>query len=288
MKMTIKAIDSAMGGDQDEHSTDGSRHQFGVVDRAMHVLRCLSEHPDGLTLTELSVATGLHKATAARFLKTLEKGGFASVDQSKTWTVGPALVDIAMRAQRRLDVRDVARPVMEELCRAANETVQMAILADDSIAYVDKVEPPEQPLRINTQVGSRRPIHCTGLGKLLAAFHTDPAEIERILKSAGMRRVTPQTITSLSDFQEEMARIRSRGYAIDDREYNELVTCSAAPIRDSSGRTVAGLSLSLIGVPIESARFGELAETLGAAADRISTAMGWSKAEDDDGYREGA
>ena len=281
--MVTKARGEPPEGEQDGSANDDGRNHFGVVDRAMHILRCLSDHPDGLTLTELSGVTKLHKATVARFLKTLEKGGFAAVGPSKTWTVGPALVDIATRAQRRLDVRDVARPIMAELCRATNETVQMAILSDDSIAYVDKVEPPEQPLRINTQIGSRRPIHCTGLGKVLAAFHPEPAEIERILKTAGMRRVTPQTITSLSAFREELARIRHDGYAIDDREYNELVTCVAAPVRDSSGRTIAGLSLSLIGVPTESARFDELAQTVATAADRISNAMGWSKAEDDDG-----
>jgi len=278
----MSTTDAVAEAERNAPSSDDKRHHLGVVDRAMHILRCLSDHPDGLTLTELSGVTMLHKATVGRFLRTLEKGGFASVGQSKRWTVGPVLVDIAMRAQRRLDARDVARPIMEELCRATNETVQMAVLADDGIAYVDKVEPPEQPLRINTQIGSRRPVHCTGLGKVLAAFHPEPAEIERILKSAGMPRVTPQTITSWSAFQEELARIRHRGYAIDDREYNELVTCAAAPIRDSSGRVIAGLSLSLIGVAADSTRFGELAQALEKAADKISNGMGWSGVEDDD------
>ena len=165
---------------------------------------------------------------------------------------------------------------MEEACRATNETVQMAILADESIAYIEKVEPPEQPLRINTQVGSRRPIHCNGLGKVLAAFHQQPGEIERVLRSAGMQRATPQTITSMSAFQEELARIREKGYAVDDREYNELVTCAAAPVRDSTGRTIAGLSISTIGVSVESARFRELIDVAKESADRVSLALGWN------------
>ncbi len=263
-----------------EHSQDSERNApnaFRVIDRAMHVLRCLSNHSAGLTLTELSGKADLHKATAARFLKALERGGFVTVATDKKWSIGPALLDIATRAQRQLDVRDVARPIMEEACRTTNETVQMAILADESIAYIEKVEPPEQPLRINTQIGSRRPIHCNGLGKVLAAFHRYPAEIERILHAAGMQRATPQTITSVSAFQEELARVRRQGYAIDDREYNELVTCAAAPVRDSTSRTIAGLSISTIGVSVESARFRELIDVAKEAADRISLALGWNR-----------
>ncbi len=266
-----------------EHGQDSRRNAsnaFRVIDRTMHILRCLSVHSAGLTLTELSGKAELHKATVARFLKALERGGFVAVAADKKWSIGPALLDIATRAQRQLDVRDVARPIMEEACRTTNETVQMAILADESIAYIEKVEPPEQPLRINTQIGSRRPIHCNGLGKVLAAFHQQPAEIERILRSAGMRRATPQTITSMSAFQEELARIRQNDYAIDDREYNELVTCAAAPVRDSAGRTIAGLSISTIGVSVESARFRELIDVVKESAFQVSLALGWNGGTD--------
>lgn len=274
--MESGAKDPQVIAEPGQDSERGASNAFRVIDRTMHILRCLSDHSAGLTLTELSGTADLHKATVARFLKALERGGFVTVAANKRWRIGPALLDIAARAQRRLDVRDVARPVMEEACRATNETVQMAILADESIAYIEKVEPPEQPLRINTQVGSRRPIHCNGLGKVLAAFHQQPGEIERVLRSAGMQRATPQTITSMSAFQEELARIREKGYAVDDREYNELVTCAAAPVRDSTGRTIAGLSISTIGVSVESARFRELIDVAKESADRVSLALGWN------------
>lgn len=256
-------------------SENSSAGTFRVIDRAMLILRCLSENPTGLTLTELSRETELHKATVLRFLKALDQGRFvAAAPTGKAWRVGPALLDIASRAGAQVDIRDAARPIMEEVCRATNETVQMAVLADDGISYVEKVEPPEQPVRINTQVGSRRPLHCTGLGKVLAAFHRDLGEVDRIVQRAGMRQVTPRTITSLSAFHEELARIKREGYAVDNGEYNELVTCAAAPVRDSSGRTVAALSISTIGVSVDSERFRGLIDMARSAADRVSNALG--------------
>lgn len=262
-------------------SPDQEAATFRVIERAMRVLRCLSDHPGGLTLTELSRAVDLHKATVSRFLKAFEQGGFVTVAPTgRVWRLGPALLDIGARARGRVDMRDAARPIMEEACRLTNQTVQLAVLADDGITYVEKVEPEELPLRINTQVGSRRPLHCTALGKVLAAFHGDLTEIDRIATSAGLRQVTPRTITSLSAFHEELARVKRSGYAVDDREYNELVTCAAAPVRDSTGCTVAGLSISTVGVPVKSARFKGLIDAATNAAERISLALGW---RNDDG-----
>lgn len=90
-----------------------------------------------------------------------------------------------------------------------------------------------------------------------------------------MQRVTPQTITSLSAFREELARIRKQGYAVDDHEYSELVVCAAAPVRDASGRVAAGLSISTFGISVKSVRFQELITVAISTADRVSAALGW-------------
>lgn len=246
-----------------------------VVDRTMLILKSLSQHSDGITLTELSRAVGLHKATVLRFLKTLQRGGFAaSAASGKGWRIGPALLDIRTRLVGRQDVREVSRPVMEDVARSTGETVQLAMLADESVVYIEKVEPPDLALRINTQVGTRRPIHCTALGKLLGAYG-EPVDITQRLRAAGLTRYTPQTITSLPALEEELALIREQGYAIDDREFNELVVCVAAPVRDVAGRVTTGLSISTFGISVKSARFRELTRQVAENADRISRALGW-------------
>lgn len=249
-----------------------------VIERTMRILKCLARHSDDLTLTEISQQIDLHKATVLRFLKTLEQGGFvASGTRSKGWRLGPAFLEIRTRAIGRHDVREIARPFMEEACRITGETVQLAILADNGVVYIEKIEPPDLPLRINTQIGTRRPVHCTALGKVLAAGR-DRREVEQIVQATGLQRFTPRTITSLAGFLEELAQVRRDGYAVDDREFNELVSCAAAPVRNNAGSLVAGLSISTFGMEVGSARFGELVERVVATAGAISAALGWRAA----------
>ncbi len=244
-----------------------------AIDRAIAVLKCLSLHPTGLTLTEISREVDLHKATTLRFLKALSHSGAAApVTTGKGWKLGPAFFEISARAADQTDIRDVARPIMEALSRSCRETVQLAVMADDSIVYVEKIEPADAPLKMNTQVGSRRSIHCTGLGKVLAAYQ-DWDEIKRIVDRVGMRRFTAQTITTVTKLRTEFARIRMQGYAVDDREYNRLVVCAAAPVRDTAGRVIAGLSISTFGEPVEGKRFKELIGLCKETAARISAEL---------------
>lgn len=259
-----------------EGDTSG-KSAFRVVERAIELLKCLSKQPAGLTLTELSLEAGLHKATTARFLKALAQGGFAAqAPNEKIWKLGPAFFEIAARAIGHTDIRLVARPIMEEASKATSETVQLAILTDDTVVYVEKVEPDNLPLKINTEIGSRRPVHCTGLGKVLAA-HLDDADIDRLVDRIDLPRRTARTITERDSLRAELARIRQEGVAVDDHEYNELVICAAAPVRDATGRVVAGLSISTFGIEADSARFKDLKTTAIETADRISAKIGWSR-----------
>jgi DNA-binding IclR family transcriptional regulator len=247
-----------------------------VIDRTMRILKCLAQHADDLTLSELSQQIELHKATVLRLLKTLEQGGFVALGARKGWRLGHAFLEIRTRAIARHDVRDVARPLMEEASRLTGESVQLAVLADNGVVYLEKIEPPDLPLRINTQIGTRRPIHCTALGKVLAAGR-QRREVEQIVQATGLQRFTPRTITSLSAFLEQLAQVRRNGYAVDDREYNELVSCTAAPVRNNAGFVVAGVSIATFGATVGSARFRELIERVVATAAAISAALGWRR-----------
>ena len=239
----------------------------------MSILQCLSYHHVGMTLTELSREAQLDKATALRFLKSLANGGFVSVED-KAWKIGPAFLEIGARATNQGGVRDIARPIMERASQECGETVQLAILADADVVYVEKVESADQPLRINSGIGSRRPIHCTALGKVLSAEKAW-VDVEKIIKTKGLEKFTHQTITDVDRFKKELQRISSQGYAIDDREYNNLVVCVAACVRDATGRAVAGLSISTFGISVESNRFKQLIETVKDVADTISADLGW-------------
>lgn len=252
---------------------------FRVIDRAMRILHCLSSNLAGMTLTQISTETGLHKATVSRFLKALEKGGFASsAPRTKIWRVGVSFLNIGIRARAHIDIREIARPVMNLVCQNCRETVQLGVLSDGFVSYVEKVEPPDQVLRINTDIGSRRPLHCTAMGKVLLAFHPIPAQAHDIVANLRLEKRTEHTIVSRDALARNIAQVRETGFAVDDREYNDLVTCVAAPVRNASGQCVAALSVSTVAVPTQSKRFIDLLKDVIAAADEISKALGWQSA----------
>ncbi|MEK6216271.1 MAG: IclR family transcriptional regulator, partial [Boseongicola sp.] len=194
-------------------TAESSGGSVRVVERVMRILTCLSDADADteLKLTDISRQTGVHVSTALRFLRTLESGGFVTTGQNgKGWRLGPALIDLRVRAIGQSDIRALAKPIMKEISQRTGETVQLAILVDDSIVYVEKVEPRDIALRINTAIGDRRPVHCTALGKVLAA-HSDPAELSLSFQKMEMQRFTPYTITDRAAFKEELAKVRRQG-----------------------------------------------------------------------------
>ncbi len=136
----------------------------------------------------------------------------------------------------------MAIPYIQKLVDEIQETVHLGILDQGEVLYIDKRESP-QSLRIVSQIGTRLPAHCTGLGKVQLAF-VPTAELKRVVETKGLVNYTKNTITDFEALQEEMAKIREQGYAVDDGEIMENLKCLAAPIRDHSGKVIAGISIS--------------------------------------------
>lgn len=256
---------------------DQGQKRVQVIERTVDVLKALSFHSDGLTLTALSEEVNLHKATVSRFLGALEKTGMAERSEAtKVWTLGPVMFEMTARAARRKDLRDVARPIMEQLSKDVEQTVQLGILVDNHIFYVEKIEPADLALKLNTTIGSTRPIHCTALGKVLAA-DLAKEDVLRILKEEGQEVKTDKTIRTASSYLDELEKVRQNGYAIDDGEYNSLVVCVAAPVRDVSGKVVASLSSSTIGQTVDSDVFRSLVAATVSSSHALSHELGFGK-----------
>jgi DNA-binding IclR family transcriptional regulator len=167
----------------------------------------------------------------------------------------------------------MAKPIMADLAAKAQETVNLAVLSDTEIFYIDKVDSPRS-VGVMSKIGQRNPVYCTALGKVLLAFQTRE-EQERILKTIRLKPFTLNTITNKKVLVRELEEIRRRGYALDRREIEEDVECIAAPIRNHLGMAVAALSIS---GPQRKIRTPEeekyVADVLGAAA-LISSKLGF-------------
>ena len=217
-------------------------HPVGTLQKTLRILELICDSPKGLRLKEISESTGFNKSTAYRFLVHLEQEGYLVRNGSQAYVLGFKFIEMAARGNWVEGLRSMAWPFLIELQRSVPETVNLAVLDLDSVLYVEVLESPHA-FRLVSTPGMKRPLHCTGLGKVLLAF-LPAADQERLLSAMTFERMTPRTITSPVRLRKELAQIRERGYALDDEEAVVGARCVAAPILDSRQHAIAALSVA--------------------------------------------
>ena len=138
--------------------------------RGLKILDILGRAQEGVSITELAETLGVDKGSASRLVATLVNYGYAEKDeQTRRFHLGPQVVPLSRSVLARLTMRDVAKPFLRQLMERTGECAHLAVPAQGRVLYVDQVESPAT-LRVNAQVGTLNPLHCTALGKVLLAF----------------------------------------------------------------------------------------------------------------------
>lgn len=213
-----------------------------VVGRALDVLEVfVHEQKPQLSLKEIADRLDQSMNTVFRLLYTLAEHGYV-VKNNKKYELGSKLLDLSRAKMRHTDIVAVARPYMDELRERFRETVNLGVMMDGKIRYVEVRESLER-FRLVEQVGGTDPLHCTALGKAHLAYL--PFEEARdLLRTYGMPRATEHTLTTLSALKADLEKTRARGYAIDDQESMLGGFCVAIPILNESGRPIAAMSIA--------------------------------------------
>jgi DNA-binding IclR family transcriptional regulator len=247
----------------------------GVISKVLLILEALQGSSAGLGLKAICDLTGIHKSTAHRFLKHLERERYLIRTQAGAYLIGPRLSQMSARGNLGATLQAVARPILWELWKSTQETVNLAVLDQGTVLYVDVIESPHE-FRLSSRVGTRRSLHVTALGKALAAFL--PAESrENILTTIAFQPATPRTIMNLLQFRQELEKIRRQGYAVDDEEAVQGARCVSAPILNSDREPIAAVSVSGPVTRVSPHQVAGLAEAVTSAAHAISAAMGFSQ-----------
>ncbi len=192
--------------------------------------------------------------------------------QTQTYRLGMLAVVIGARAMGDLDLRRSARPHLEKLMSDTGETVHLSILSEANALCVDKIDA-SRSMRMGSFVGFLDPLHCSGVGKALLAFQ-DEGTREQLMARMRFEPHTPRTMTDPSTLAADIARIRERGYAVDDEEIEEGLRCVAAPIRDHSGAVIAAVSISGPTTRVTEASLADLAAAVEGCAQSISRDLG--------------
>jgi IclR family KDG regulon transcriptional repressor len=246
-----------------------------TLDKGLTILETLAEHPgDGLTLTELGRALGMHRSTLFRFLATLRARGYVERDPATDrYRLGVGALTLTSAFLNNLDLRQIARPFLQDLCDRTQELVHLTRMDRDEVVTIDRIEG-NQPVSLQTDIGARRPAYCTASGKVFLAY-LPAAETDRIL-ARGMDRKTATTITTPAEMHAHLAEARRRGYAVDDEERIDGVRCVASPIFDLDGNLTGTLSIAAPTVRTSRERLDQLGEAVREAAAGLSRQLGYA------------
>jgi IclR family acetate operon transcriptional repressor len=214
----------------------------GTLERGLRLLQFFAAAGEA-TPAEAAKATGLSRSATYRIADRLRGWGFLEANPAtEALRLGSEAVRLGMAALASLEVTRVAPPHLRRLADRTQETVNLAVLDGDEIVYIHKEEG-TLAVKMSAQLGSRRPLHCTALGKAyLAAL--PPRELEVRLAGLELTRFTAATITDPAALGAELDRVRRRGWAVDDEEVEEGVYCLGAAVRDHRRLAVAAISVA--------------------------------------------
>ncbi|GGR46121.1 DNA-binding IclR family transcriptional regulator [Nocardioides luteus] len=225
-----------------EHSAP-PQYPIESVDNALRLLWLLSERRS-LRLTEASQYLGVASSTAHRLLAMLQYRGFVRQDPStKAYEPGPSLDRIAFALLRRLDIRDLARPVLEKLNEATGETVHLGTLEGATVRYLDSLESP-RAVRVASRSGGAMPAHCTSTGKAMLAT-LDDAQVIALYPDEALPQQTSKSVATRTALLGELATIRAQGFAISDEESEEGVWSVAVPVGGAPMPTALNISVPI-------------------------------------------
>lgn len=256
-----------------------TRERGGIqsLERAAAILEAVAQHPDGITLAELSGAVGLHTSTAFHLIKTLVNLGFlAQLPDSKLYRIGGRIFALAAGALDENALLALATPILERLSAGTGEAAHLAIRSKQEIVVIARTAATGL-LQLSGRTGATRPAHATAIGKMLLAA-MPPDDLEGLLKTLPLPKLTEQTITDRRALRRELDEVRRQGMAYDNCELDDDVRCVAVPVRDFAGRCVGAMGISGPVWRLSPQTMQEKSAQLQRAAARLSAQLGFKGA----------
>ena len=250
-------------------------YRIKTLQRGMKVLDALLEARAPLSLEQICAHTELPKSTTFRIIVNLLQGQYLVETEQGYW-LGLKMLRFGALVEEKLDLVQQAGPFLIQLRDQVNETIHLAVLDGDlRVVYVEKLSTQHAIGLMMSRIGITAPMHCTALGKAMAAFRPED-EICHWIRTHGLKPVTDATIIDEDAFLQELQEIRSRGYAVDNGEFEVSVYCVAAPIRDRTGTVIAAVSISGPDIRMPNPLIGSsIAMQVVETASHISQALGY-------------
>lgn len=273
--MSSRGLRRAAGrrGRRKESRTLSEKNRVPAVERALDILEYLISRNQAVAIQELAASLKLPKVSVFRIMKSLEARGYVHYQgRPGLYVLGAKIVTMGSSVSRDANLSQIANPYMFELARETGQTVQLGVLFEYQVMYIDQIRtsdaltlivPTRTPFAVNTSAG----------GKVLVS-HLDTARQEEFLDKTVLDATTSKAIVDKRQFRKELTKVKKQGYAIDDEEFARGIRCIAAPIFNSAGENIASLGITGHTRAITRDSIPGIVSQTREMAHRISAALG--------------
>lgn len=193
-------------------------------------------------ISELAQLSGMHKSGVHNVMTTYEACGFVVQNpETSKYRLGLKILELSNVLNHDDVFSHIIRPIMEEIAEQTRETVFLATPYGTQIIYREAAFP-SHSISVRAIKGVVAPMYCTSIGKAILAFK--PQSLAEEIIAQGMHSFTPNTITDPDAFREELMKIRTQGYAIDNMEHEYGIKCVGVPIRNGAGEVIGAISVT--------------------------------------------
>jgi IclR family acetate operon transcriptional repressor len=248
---------------------------IGSLNRALRFLSALTRDGGDGSVSAAARGEGIPRSTAYRIVRTLVESGYLVAVSRNLYIAGPALSAMARSARPNRVLAAAARACLTELAKSTGWVAHLGVLEDDMVTYLVKAG--TSCPQLFTKEGMQLEAYCSAIGKVLLADLPE-VELTSYLSGGPLVALTANTKTDPAELRLELERVRALGFARDDREIAQDLTCLAVPVRGLDGRARAAVSLSKVGGRSprrgEDALLSTLRETADAVARQLARASG--------------
>ena len=249
------------------------KNRVPAVERAFDILEFLIGRNEALGIKDIACSLKIPKVSVFRIMKSLEfKGYVHRQDRSGLYVLGAKVVSMGNAVSQDANLSQIANPYMFELARSTGQTVQLGVLFEYQVMYIDQIRttdaltlivPSRKPFAVNTSAG----------GKVLVA-NLGEERVKDFLENTLLEKATPRSIVDKRRFHQELVSVKKQGYALDDEEFARGIRCIAAPIHNSKGETIASLGITGHTQEITDEKMPGMLNSTLQIAGKISAALG--------------
>jgi IclR family pca regulon transcriptional regulator len=210
--------------------------------RGLLVIQSFTPQTPQMTISQLSVKTGLSRAAVRRCLYTLSKLGFAGIEEGSRYALRPRMLTLSNTYSASNSLSTAAQPILERMSANLHESFSVATLDGDEIVYIARSNV-SRVMSDDLHIGSRLPAYCTSMGRVLLTYLA-AEQIEQYLARVVLTPHTARTVSSVEKLRLALRNVRRHGYALVDQEYEIGLRSLAVPVYSPTGRVVATINLS--------------------------------------------